>query len=665
MKHFIRLAICLIALAGCSKEMTEIDDNPINNEDSTIDYPTISASFDNAGTRTSLGLEQNGAKVLWTGGDEITVCYDLVDQDAYRTLIYKTEDDGVATASFTSTGSITPEEVSYCTAFYPSDTRYIKGFGARLYVPSKQKAIKGGIEERLNTSYATASSYDECLNFKNALSLLQFRITGDVVSKITSVRFIATSTIAADCVFNDFDNEDPTYRTNSWINEREEEPSYTIELMGPFEEDADYLMATIPCSTEGFSLIFADEDGNYCVKHSSKTMTLKRSRITNIGTIRVDSFNDDSTVKYLGQTKGSKPVDIVVIPDGFTSSQRAKFESLAVSAMDYIFSVEPYSTLKDYFNVYFMWKASADQGASITYGSGNITTHRNTAFGSKWGENKYTDMTADDDKVYSFVSSHCPEIIRGELTINEVPVLLIINDDRYGGIAHITSSGRTYCQAPYTYNGETLYWGYASAIAASDDPADGFNTRAVTEEETRRLGSNSGDWRNIVLHEFAGHSIGRFADEYWHSTYPTQQGPTSGHSWPVPYALNVSGYYDNVPWQELLDRREDLILKDNRYERLGRFQGANTYIFNYWRSEEISCMIDNRPYFSTWQRALLTKRILELAGEGFNLDTFLENNNPTDPIRDEASATINSPATVNRGPVHFVPPLAPPVLTEE
>ena len=379
----------------------------------------------------------------------------------------------------------------------------------------------------------------------------------------------------------------------------------------------------------------------------------------------MNGFGDATLTQYNEQTKGASPVDIMVIPDGFLESERDKFEQMATQAMDYMFSVEPYASLKDYFNVYFSWKASPEQGASITDGNGNVQTPVNNAFGSRWGEG-YKDMTADDSIVYEYASTHCPEIVRGDLTIDEVPVLLLINDERYGGIAHSTNIGRTYCQAPYCKGGEDISWSHPSQMAASDDPADGLSSRLITSEELQELGTMTGDWRNIVLHEFGGHSIGRLADEYWGLGYYTTQTSVNEHSWSVPFGLNVSGRYATVPWNDLLDRRTTLVELDSRYDRIGRFQGANTRIFNFWRSERISCMIDNRPYFSTWQRALITKRILELAGETFDLDAFLATNDPTDPIRDNNSNT--SPVMPANGamsaPAEYMPLLPPPVLTE-
>ena len=664
MKNYLYgFAICLLAVAGCTEELMDEQEEPVLQEETAVHYSTITASFDNPDTRTYVELEENGAKVLWSKGDRICVAYDFSDLDYTYLLYFTTEDDGVSTASFTAEACDPPGTVSKSLAVYPSSTK-MNASQAAIYIPTKQKAIKGGIEDGLNLAYATGTSFEENLVFKNALALLQFRLSGDV-SKISSIKFVANSTIAGEGLIEDLDKEEPTYNMASYFPPIRESRSNSIFLEGPFEENADYLIATLPCTTNGFSMIFIDEDGNYSIRQSSKTLSLKRSNITNFGTINVTTSADISVYKYNEQSVGNKPVDIAVLPDGFTISDRREYESRAEAALDYMFSVEPYASLKDYFNVYIMWTPSTDQGASITDGSGNVTTQRNTAFGSKWGKDSYNDMEADDDKVYGYVSTHCPEIVRGELTIDEVPILLIINDERYGGRAHSSASGRTYCQAPYADSGEELGWAYSRTglIAASNDPADGLETREVSETEIQRLGVTSGDWRNIVLHEFGGHSIGRFADEYWGTSYYTVQTDIYSHQWDVPYALNVSGRYDEVPWQDLLDRQQELIEKiDSRYDRIGRFQGAGTYIFNYWRSEEISCMIDNRPYFSTWQRALITKRIMEMAGENFNLESFLDNDNLNDPIRDNASSS-NASGSKN-GTLKIMPPLAPPKLID-
>jgi hypothetical protein len=78
-------------------------------------------------------------------------------------------------------------------------------------------------------------------------------------------------------------------------------------------------------------------------------------------------------------------------------------------------------------------------------------------------------------------------------------------------------------------------------------------------------------------------------------------------------------------------------------------------------------MIDNRPYFSTWQRILIVRRILERAGETFDMDAFLAKDVTVDPVRpseldsDADRALARSRALM----VPEMPMLPPPVLHEE
>ena len=61
-------------------------------------------------------------------------------------------------------------------------------------------------------------------------------------------------------------------------------------------------------------------------------------------------------------------------------------------------------------------------------------------------------------------------------------------------------------------------------------------------------------------------------------------------------------------------------------------------MFGRWRSEKINCMIDNRCYFSTWQRILIVKRIMEKTGGVFSLDDFFASDKTDDPVRDGTSS---------------------------
>ena len=75
-------------------------------------------------------------------------------------------------------------------------------------------------------------------------------------------------------------------------------------------------------------------------------------------------------------------------------------------------------------------------------------------------------------------------------------------------------------------------------------------------------------------------------------------------------------------------------------------------------------MIDNRRYFSTWQRLLIVKRILDIAGETFNLTTFFSKDDPTDPLRDIVTGATYGSVT-EKIPPKVMPMLPAPVIHEE
>lgn len=667
MKRFLLFVFALTLVFACSEEFPSVEPLETTESQTGDQLTVIRASFEDAATKSRLSVNDGGtsAKVLWTRGDAITVL-GVVSEGGYFRREFSTDDDGVSSADF-SCNSWNPNPnytLTHYVAFYPSDLFRGNSSQFGLHIPGVQNAVAGGVEEGLNRAYAYATTLSDGLRFKNIPALLKFRMSGSAVSELTKVKFAANATIAGDIVLENLSAEEPTYKLNSYFPPREEDPGSVIELRGPFQENTDYYMAMIPATTAGFSMIFVNGNEEYIVKESAKSLTLGRSRIVDFGTINLgSSFGDPAVTKYMASTK-SRPVDLVVLPDGFTEAERGNFEALAASGIDFLFDTEPYKTYRDYFNVYFIWKASAESGASVSDGNGTIVTPRNTAFGSFWGADSYGDMAADQDAVFGFVSSRCPEIVRGTHTIDEVPILLIINDTRYGGRAHSTSIGRTYCQVPYAVGGGTLSWSYPAYTPNGDDPSSSSGYRRTTSEERNAMGIPLGDWRNILVHEFGGHSFGRLKDEYWNGTnFPSSQSTISTHNWPVPFGLNVTGDYSIIPWQELLDRKSDLVAAEPLYDRIGIYQGGDTYILNRWRSEMISCMIDNRPYFSTWQRALIVKRIMELAGETFSLNSFLSADVMFDPVRDGVSSST-APLR-SAGPVRVMPPLAPPELIEE
>lgn len=663
MKRFLFFPLLLLLVAGCTYDIPV--DETRESAESDSGRMVIRAGFETPSTKSRLFLNAAGtvAKVLWTSGDAIRVIESVGSSYFPLDHVFTTDQDGVSLADFTSP-SFTPQpSTTHFLGYYPNAEWKGNGTGLGVWIPSNQTAVPGGIAEGLNKAYAYATNLSNGFTFKNIPSLVKFRLSGANVSSLARVEFISNCNIAGDVILRDLDREEPTVEVNSWFNPRREAVGSVINLSGTFETDTDYYIAMLPGVTEGFSMVFWDNVGNYVIKESSKTLTLSRSRIVDFGTVNIgDSFGDPLVTPYMtASVSGLNPVDLVVLPDGFTADQRLYFEELAASGIDFLFDTEPYKTYKDYFNVYFIWKPSAETGASVSDGNGTIVTLHDTAFGSYWGEgnNNYDDMDViDRDQVFGFVSSHCPEIVHGDKTIDEVPVLIIVNDSRYGGRAHNYTSGRTFCQVPYAFGGVgTISWPFPGKIP---DTPDGQTCHTQTSADLADVGTNTGNWRNTLVHEFGGHSFGRLKDEYWGDSYK-DAGTIPEHTWPVPFGKNVSGQYGIYPWQSLLDNRSALISRNVLYDRIGVYQGGDVSLFNRWRSEKVSCMIDNRQYFSMWQRILIVQRIMALSGGSFDFNAFLEKDVPTDPVRDGGRSSSGARAV---GPVRIMPPLAPPELID-
>lgn len=678
--RYVFMAMTLAALASCALEAPEIPEAPVSNR------KVLVATMDD-GTRTSISMNSAGthADVVWNSGDKIRVFGVISASAGMYSREFTTNDGGSNVAEFYSDNwSPSSAPLTYL-AFYPAE-RYTSfapsendgEYWFAIAVPPVQTAVKGSIERGLNqaVSYAggKASALGQ-LHFKNVLSLVHFKLAGAGASKVRSVKLQTTYTVAGDGLYFASPGGEGYVDMTRFAAMNYDHTKY-VTLEGSFEAGGDYYFAVAPGESDGFSLTFTDANGDFIIKSSTAKISPKRSHIVELGTINLDnSFSSlpPGVERYMTQTKGTRPVDLVVIGDGFTSALQNVFKTRARAAIDFLFQTEPYKTYRDWFNVYIIPTVSKESGASKTDGNWNVTEKHDTYYKTSWGANSYNDMWTDTDIVFQTVETNCPDIIKGKIDIDDVSILMLINDTRYAGICFHYPYGRSLALVPYMNGGANTSWTYPATTAVSESEVSA-GMRSTTQEEFALYGTTTGNWMNIVLHEFGGHGFGRFADEYWGGNSYVTSTVIEGHSWPSPTSLNVSATYDNVPWKtDLLDNQAVMSLMwDSRYDRIGVFQGADTYPLNRWRSEKISCMIDNRPYYSTWQRVLIVKRIMELGGGTFDMETFLDNDDPTDPVRDAVSSGTPPlagqglfPYDGPSGPVKFYPPLPPPVMVKD
>jgi hypothetical protein len=345
-----------------------------------------------------------------------------------------------------------------------------------------------------------------------------------------------------------------------------------------------------------------------------------------------DYTTGDVIVYQKGEAKN--PVTIVVTGDGYTANDMARggtFEQAAYQALDKLFSVEPFKTYRSYFSVYAIAAVSNESGST------NNTTgkKRDTYFGCSWSDD-YSDMgVKSTTTLFNFVQQYCPDLKEGKTTLANTGVYVLVNDDRYGGITWSYQNGQNYAIIP-TISG-TLTW-------ESDDPDNKYY---------------KGDWTNVFLHECGGHAFGRLLDEYSYSgTYPYTT--ISGHSWSVPFGLNLTLDNNNekgtVYWKYYLNNSD--------YPRVGFYEGGNGYPKGIWRSEVISGMCDNRPYFNAISRQLIVERIMSIAGETFSFNDFLKKDVNIDPVRDINGSGIKAQNWTLKEGEKVYPKLPSPKLIE-
>lgn len=308
-------------------------------------------------------------------------------------------------------------------------------------------------------------------------------------------------------------------------------------------------------------------------------------------------YAEDEVVTLQRATKG-KGVNLVFLGDGFNAEDIACGDYLKAmkEQVEHFFAIEPYTTYRDYFNVYTAIALSPESGI------GTVNTIRYSKFGTTFTGG--VGLRCDYDAVFQYVVDMRTPVTRDNL--NRTLIVMTPNTTDYGGI----------CQM----------WDDGSAIAFCPMSDYGYPY----------------DARGVIQHEAGGHGFGKLGDEYiYHNEFIDFCSCTCcGHV----DAFNVAkanGWYDNlaltgkmheVPWSHLLfdDRYSDIV---------DVFEGGFMHNRGVWRSEQNSCMNNDIPYYSTISRESIVRRILTYAGEEYTFEKFVAN--------DKRSAGVATRAVVS------------------
>ncbi len=292
-------------------------------------------------------------------------------------------------------------------------------------------------------------------------------------------------------------------------------------------------------------------------------------------------YAEDEIIQLQKATRGNKGgINLVFVGDGFNAEDIAKgtYLNTIKEEVEHFFGVEPYTTYRNYFNVYTAIPVSLESGI------GTVNTIRYTKF-----ETTFTSggLKCNSSAVFDY-ALRMPTVTRENL--KESLVVLIPNTGDYGGITEMYADG--------------------SAIAICPLSTDVYPY----------------DKRGIIQHEAGGHGFGKLGDEYiYHNAFI--DGCICfccGHTWEFNNA-KANGWYDNlsltgkmheVPWSHFIF--------DDRYSaRVDIFEGGYMHTRGVYRSEQNSCMNNNIPYFSAISRESIVKRIKRYAGEPYSFEEFV------------------------------------------
>lgn len=372
-----------------------------------------------------------------------------------------------------------------------------------------------------------------------------------------------------------------------------------------------------------------------------------------------DYYDTGEAVKYMSSTKAKHPT-LIVLGDGFINEDLMKnggaFETAAKQAIDTLFNTEPYKTYKEYFTVYFIAAESKDRGADVFETNESKDTYFNCGWNTQTRLIQY-----NSGLVFRFANQFCYDITEGITSASDCNILVIINDSRYAGVAsYSNSSYRTIALTAMTKNskgGDIISW---------------------VSNPTPKVDTVLGHWTSIAVHEFGGHSFGRLADEYF---YTDENGKginryadinslvNTAHNGYAPFGLNVSLSKGPTAWWY------NRWINESQPEpyKVGFWQGGWVNATGTWRPEENSIMDDNRRYFNAPSRELIVRRILQLAGEEFDFQTFLSKDsnddhtyriligkNPSEISPSSAMSTSAKSQKTESSSFEVLPRLAPP-----
>ena len=328
---------------------------------------------------------------------------------------------------------------------------------------------------------------------------------------------------------------------------------------------------------------YPDPGRNRFGKDMSKDLIPFLESVLGPKTYTSTDYSKDGEVLTLQTATVGNGINVVFLGDAYTDKDMGAdglYETVMQEAMDEFFSIAPFDAFRNRFNVY---------AVKVVSPNGKVGTGYKTALGTTFGDGD--DVTGNTDKCNEYALK-VPSISSTENLLTFV----IVHDSRHKGKSQVFPSTQS---------------GIAFVSTEGYDPS----------------------WYGNTLRHESGHAFGFLADESvsFDSAIPAAKKAE------IIDLYNKYGWYANV---DFTDDPEQVhwhsFLSNELYRNeVGIYEGGLLYGQGVFRSSESSMMRDYAEYFNVPSRLAIFKRILELSGEGYSLEKFLE--------YDEAQHIIKAP----------------------
>ena len=291
-------------------------------------------------------------------------------------------------------------------------------------------------------------------------------------------------------------------------------------------------------------------------------------------------YSADGVVTVLQRAIVGKGIPLVLMGDGFADKHIADstYARVMERAMENIFSEEPVSSMRDYFDVYAVTAVSKSDAVGEEY---------NTVF-STIPSNIDTQIEYDEAKVDEYTRKVDSLDFENSLSV------VIVNSNKHNGVTSLMFSQST--RRPRQRS---------VALCALMDGID--------DEE----------FRQVLVHEAIGHGLAKLADEY---SYDDKGAATDN-------AVKELQTYHRYDWMMNVDVTDDAgqvvwnaYIGDDRFasEGIGVYEGGYTYAKGIYRPTQESMMRYNDSPFNAPSRKAIYDRIRALGEdkETSTLDEF-------------------------------------------